>query len=224
MRLTKRKFEEPFWKRLFDFILALFVGIILFSPLWFFFSILIWIKEGRPIFYTQERVGKNGKIFKAIKFRSMIPDAEKDVGPIQAKENDPRVTIIGRILRSRAMDELPQVLNILKGDMSFVGPRALRPSELEVKGNPNTIRIEDIPGYEQRIKVKPGLTGLAQIYLPSDALRRKKFRLDALYLKKQSFLLDLKLLFISLYITLCGRWESRNRKIKRIKIGRWRIT
>ncbi len=224
MRLTKRKFEEPFWKRLFDFILALFVGIILFSTLWFFFSILIWIKEGRPIFYTQERVGKNGKIFKAIKFRSMIPDAEKDVGPIQAKENDPRVTIIGRILRSRAMDELPQVLNILKGDMSFVGPRALRPSELEVKGNPNTIRIEDIPGYEQRIKVKPGLTGLAQIYLPSDALRRKKFRLDALYLKKQSFLLDLKLLFISLYITLCGRWESRDRKIKRVKIGRWRIT
>ena len=216
--------KEPFWKRLFDFILALFVGIILFSPLWFFFSILIWIKEGRPIFYTQERVGKNGKIFKAIKFRSMIPDAEKDVGPIQAKENDPRVTIIGRILRSRAMDELPQVLNILKGDMSFVGPRALRPSELEVKGNPNTIRIEDIPGYEQRIKVKPGLTGLAQIYLPSDAPRRKKFRLDVLYIKKQSFLLDLKLLFISLYITLCGRWESRDRKIKRIKIGRWRIT
>ena len=223
MRLTERKFEEPFWKRLFDFILALFVGIILFSPLWFFFSILIWIKEGRPIFYTQERVGKNGKIFKAIKFRSMIPDAERDVGPIQAKENDPRVTIIGRILRSRAMDELPQVLNILKGDMSFVGPRALRPSELEVKGNPNTIRIEDIPGYEQRIKVKPGLTGMAQIYLPSDAPRRKKFRLDVLYLKKQSFLLDLKLLFISLYITLCGRWESRDRKIKRIKIGKWRI-
>jgi len=216
--------KEPFWKRLFDFILALFVGIILFSPLWFFFSILIWIKEGRPIFYTQERVGKNGKIFKAIKFRSMIPDAERDVGPIQAKENDPRVTIIGRILRSRAIDELPQVLNILKGDMSFVGPRALRRSELEVKGNPSTIRIEDIPGYEQRIKVKPGLTGLAQIYLPSDAPRRKKFRLDALYLKKQSFLLDLKLLFISLYITLCGRWESRDRKIKRIKIGRWRIT
>jgi len=216
--------KEPFWKRLFDFILALFVGIILFSPLWFFFSILIWIKEGSPIFYTQKRVGKNGKIFKAIKFRSMIPDAEKDVGPIQAKENDPRVTIIGRILRSRAMDELPQVLNILKGDMSFVGPRALRPSELEVKGNPNTIRIEDIPGYEQRIKVKPGLTGLAQIYLPSDAPRRKKFRLDVLYLKKQSFLLDLKLLFISLYITLCGRWESGDRKIKRVKIGRWRIT
>ncbi len=151
--------------------------------------------------------------FKAIKFRSMIKDAENGTGPVQAVENDPRVTKVGRVLRATAMDELPQLLNILKGDMSFVGPRALRPREKEVYGNPDEINIENVPGYKERLAVRPGLTGMAQVYLPTDALRSEKFQYDLLYIKKQSFLLDLKLIFLSFWITFRGKWESREKKV-----------
>lgn len=199
-------------KRIFDICLSS-VGIIGSLPLWVFFFLAILIGDGRPIFYLQERVGKNGKIFKALKFRSMIKDAEKETGPVQAVENDPRVTIAGRILRATAMDELPQLINILKGDMSFVGPRALRPEEKEVHGNPDETNIEDIPGYKERLTLMPGLTGIAQVYLPTDALRSEKFRYDLLYIKKQSFLLDLKLIFLSFWITFRGKWESRRKKL-----------
>ena len=203
---------EVMLKRIFDICLSS-VGIIGSLPLWVFFFLAILIGDGRPIFYLQERVGKNGKIFKALKFRSMIKDAEKETGPVQAVENDPRVTIAGRILRSTAMDELPQLINILKGDMSFVGPRALRPEEKEVHGNPDETNIEDIPGYKERLTLMPGLTGIAQVYLPTDALRSEKFRYDLLYIKKQSFLLDLKLIFLSFWITFRGKWESRRKKL-----------
>ncbi len=143
----------------------------------------------------------------------MIPDAEKHSGAVQAAENDPRVTKVGRILRKTAMDELPQLLNILKGDMSFVGPRSLRPNEKEVHGNPDETNIEDVPGYKERLAVRPGLTGLAQVYLPGDALRKEKFKYDLQYIKNQSFLLDLKLIFLSFWITFRGKWESRQKKI-----------
>ncbi len=199
-------------KRLFDIILSS-IGIICSLPLWILFYIAIWLEDRGPIFYLQERVGKDGKIFKAIKFRSMIKDAEKGTGPIQAKENDPRVTKVGRILRATAMDELPQLVNILNGDMSFVGPRALRPKEREVYGNPEKTRIEDIPGYYERLAVRPGLTGMAQVYLPTDALRKEKFKYDLLYIKNQSFLLDMKLIVLSFLITFKGKWESRERKV-----------
>ena len=199
-------------KRLFDICLSS-LGLIGSSPLWIIFGLLISIEDGLPIFYLQERVGKGGKIFKGIKFRSMIKDAEKDTGPVQAVENDPRVTKVGRILRATAMDELPQLVNILKGDMSFVGPRALRPKEKEVRGNPDEINIENVPGYKERLAVRPGLTGIAQVYLPTDALRSEKFQYDLLYIKKQSFLLDLKLIFLSFWITFRGKWESREKKV-----------
>jgi lipopolysaccharide/colanic/teichoic acid biosynthesis glycosyltransferase len=201
-----------FLKRPFDMALSL-TGIILSSPLWLLFSFLIYITDRGPVFYRQERVGKNGRIFRAFKFRSMIKDAEKDQGPVQAVENDPRVTKVGRILRATAMDELPQLINILKGDMSFVGPRALRPAEKEVQGNPDERAIEDIPGFRERHAVRPGLTGLAQVYLPTDAPRRKKFRYDLLYIKKRTFWLDLKIIFLSFWITFRGKWESRQHKI-----------
>jgi lipopolysaccharide/colanic/teichoic acid biosynthesis glycosyltransferase len=198
-------------KRLFDICLSS-IGIIGSAPLWLLFSLAIWLEDRRPIFYSQERIGKSDRVFKAFKFRSMIKDAEKDVGPLQATENDQRVTKAGRFLRTTAMDELPQLWNILKGDMSFVGPRALRPEELEVKGNPEILSIEEIPRYRKRITVRPGLTGLAQVYLPSDAPRRDKFRYDLLYIKNQSFLLDLKLILLSFWITFRGKWESRQKK------------
>jgi len=111
------------------------------------------------------------------------------------------------------MDELPQLVNILKGDMSFVGPRASRPKEKEVYGNPDEANIEDIPGYKERLAVSPGLTGLGQVYLPTDALRHEKFQYDLLYIKNQSFLLDLKLIFLSFWITFHGKWESREKKV-----------
>lgn len=189
------------------------LGIILSAPLWFFFSVLIWLEDRGPIFYLQERVGKNGRIFKAIKFRSMIKDAEKDKGPVQAEENDPRVTKVGRLLRATAMDELPQLVNIFKGDMSFVGPRALRPKEQEIHGDSQTGELQAIPGFGERHRVKPGLTGLAQVYLPTDAPRVKKFRYDLFYVHHQSFWLDLKLIFLSFWITFRGKWESRKKKI-----------
>jgi lipopolysaccharide/colanic/teichoic acid biosynthesis glycosyltransferase len=199
-------------KRAFDIFLSL-VGIIGSSPLWILFALAVLIEDGLPIFYLQNRVGKNGRIFKGIKFRSMIKDAEKDSGPVQAVENDPRVTKVGRLLRATAMDELPQLINILKGDMSFVGPRALRPAEKEVRGSPEETEIEKIPSYQERLAVRPGLTGLAQVYLPGEALRSEKFQYDLLYIKKQSFFLDLKLIFLSFCITFRGKWESREKKV-----------
>lgn len=204
--------REPFLKRPFDFLLSL-TGIIFSSPLWILIGLLIVLEDGWPVFYFQGRVGKGGKIFKAMKFRSMIKDAEKDTGPVQAVENDPRITRIGKILRATAMDELPQLVNILKGDMSFVGPRSLRPKEREVYGNPDETSIEDVPGYKERLAVRPGLTGVAQVYLPTDALRKEKFRYDLDYIKNPSFLFDLKLIILSFWITFRGKWQSREKKV-----------
>lgn len=201
-----------FLKRPFDIGLS-FVGLVLSSPLWLLFGLLIWLQDRGPVFYGQERVGKNGRIFKALKFRSMIADAEKGTGAVQAVANDPRVTKVGRALRATAMDELPQLWNIFKGDMSFVGPRALRPNEKEVHGDPDTRAIEEIPGYRQRHAVRPGLTGLTQVYLPGETPRRKKFRYDLAYIRKRSFWLDLKLIVLSFWITFRGKWESRAQKL-----------
>src|SRR4030066_2541507 len=181
------------------------------SPLWILFGLAIILEDGLPIFYLQERVGRGGMTFKAIKFRSIIKDAEKGTGPVQAVENDPRVTKVGRLLRATAMDELPQLLNILKGDMSFVGPRALRPREKEVYGNPDKRKIEDLPRYKKRLGMRPGLTGPAQVYLSTDAPRPKKFRYDIVYINRQTFLLDLKLILLSFIITFRGKWESREK-------------
>jgi lipopolysaccharide/colanic/teichoic acid biosynthesis glycosyltransferase len=199
-------------KRLFDMFLSS-VGLLLSTPLWVIIPLSVKAEDGGPVFYLQERVGKDGRIFNVIKFRSMMVDAELNTGAVQAIEHDPRVTRIGRLLRATAMDELPQLVNILNGDMSFVGPRALRPQEREVAGDPNVLEIEQVPRYRGRLAVTPGLTGLAQVYLPGDAPRRKKFRYDLLYIQKQSFGLDLKLIFLSFLITFRGRWEYRGKKV-----------
>jgi len=214
---VRRNRETPFCralflKRPFDVLLS-GAGILLSSPLWILFAAIIWIQDRAPIFYGQDRVGKNGRVFRALKFRSMIKDAEKGRGAVQAVENDPRVTRFGRILRATAMDELPQLLNIFKGDMSFVGPRALRPEEKEVHGEEDTRRIENIPGYRERVLVRPGLTGLAQIYLSGDAPRWKKFRYDRFYIQNRSFWWDIELILLSFGVTFRGKWESRQKKI-----------
>jgi lipopolysaccharide/colanic/teichoic acid biosynthesis glycosyltransferase len=201
-----------FLKRPFDILLSGF-GLILSSPLWVLFGLVIRLQDGGPIFYRQVRVGKEGRTFKAIKFRSMIIDAEKGRGAIQAVENDPRVTKIGRTLRATAMDELPQLLNIFCGDMSFVGPRALRPEEKEVHGPEHVRRIDEISGYKERQSVRPGLTGYAQVYLPGDAPRSIKFLYDRFYIRNRSFWWDIELILLSYWVTFRGKWESRQSKI-----------
>jgi lipopolysaccharide/colanic/teichoic acid biosynthesis glycosyltransferase len=199
-------------KRLFDIALSA-AGLLISAPAWLVVALAIKTEDGGPVFYSQERVGRGGRIFRLLKFRSMIVDAEKETGAVQATPDDPRVLKVGRLLRATAMDELPQLVNILKGDMSFVGPRALRPQEQEVLGNPGVLAIDQIPGYDRRLAVTPGLTGLAQVYLPADAPRSKKFRYDLLYIRRQFFCLDLKLILLSFLITFKGKWEYRGKKV-----------
>ena len=198
-------------KRTFDATLA-GAGLLASSPLWAIFAAAIRLEDGGPVFFRQDRVGLGGRTFEALKFRSMRPDAEAMTGAMQATENDPRVTRIGRFMRATAMDELPQLWNILRGDMSFVGPRALRPGEIEAGANGRLTRLEEVPGFEHRIKVRPGLTGLAQVYAPRDVPRRQKFRYDRLYVDRRSWKLDLQLLLLSFWISLHGTWEARGRK------------
>ncbi len=192
-------------KRFFDICLALF-GILSSLPLWMLISFAIWLEDRGPIFYTQDRVGKDRKTFKIYKFRSMIKDAEKHTGPVWAAENDPRITKVGKILRATAMDELPQLLNIFKGDMSFVGPRAERPEMIAQFG-------ERIPKYNLRFQAKPGLTGIAQIFGRYDTPPQHKLRYDLFYIENQSFWLDLKLILLSFWITFRGKWGHKEKKI-----------
>jgi len=175
---------------------------------------MVKLEDGGAVFYRQERVGKGGRNFSALKFRSMIPDAEEGRGPVQAAYDDPRITRIGRWLRATAMDELPQLWNIFIGDMSFVGPRALRPVEAEVRSpGPGAMNADVLANFHLRHRVRPGLTGLAQIYAPRDATRRQKLRYDLLYVRSRSFWLDIKLIALSFWITFRGRWEARGRKV-----------
>jgi lipopolysaccharide/colanic/teichoic acid biosynthesis glycosyltransferase len=180
--------------------------------LWLLIAAAIKLYDGGPVFFGQARVGQGGRTFTAWKFRSMKPDAEAGLGPVQAVHGDPRVTPFGRLLRATAMDELPQLWNIFKGDMTVVGPRALRPGEIEARGDGTLVPAEQIPGYERRTSVRPGLTGLAQLYAPRDVSRRAKFRYDALYVQRTSFWLDVRLIALSFWISLRGTWEKRERK------------
>lgn len=194
-------------KRVMDLVFSS-LGLLLSLPLWVLISICILLEDGRPVIYSQERVGKDGRIFRIFKFRSMKKNAEDESGPIWAMENDSRVTKVGRILRATALDELPQLLNILKGEMSFVGPRPERP-ELQ------RVFIERFPDFEKRLAVKPGLTGIAQVFGKYDTPPNHKLKYDLLYIRRASILLDLKLLFLSFLISLLGRWQRRERKIRR---------
>jgi lipopolysaccharide/colanic/teichoic acid biosynthesis glycosyltransferase len=198
-------------KRFLDFFLSV-TGLLLGFPLAIMLSFLIWLQDKGLVFYFQKRVGLKGEKFRSIQFRSMILRAEEKSGPIQADLNDGRVTCIGRIIRNSAIDALPQLINIAKGDMSFVGPRALRPEEKEV-GSGKVVSVFDYPDFKERCKVRPGLTGVAQILLPRDAPREKKFKYDIWYIKNQSFWLDFYLIILSFLVTFQGKWETRKDKL-----------
>jgi lipopolysaccharide/colanic/teichoic acid biosynthesis glycosyltransferase len=199
-------------KRLSDILVAA-LGLVVSLPLWLAIAAAIKLEDGGPVLFPQARVGRAGRVFGALKFRSMIVDAEASTGPVQAAEDDRRITRVGKLLRATAMDELPQLWNILKGEMSFVGPRPLRPGEVEVRGDGRLVRLDEIPGYEERHGVRPGLTGLTQVYAPRDISRTSKFRLDRLYLRRAGFWLDVRLILLSFWITGRGDWESRNRRL-----------
>ncbi|MGE0039647.1 MAG: sugar transferase [Vicinamibacterales bacterium] len=198
-------------KRAFDVALAT-VGLVGSAPLWLVIAAAIRLEDGGPVFFTQERVGLHGTVFRAFKFRSMIPDAERETGAVQAAAGDPRVTRVGRLLRATAMDELPQLWNILRGDMSFVGPRPLRPGEADTTAD-GQLLLSAIPGYRERHEIRPGLTGLAQVFAPRDLRRTGKFRYDRLYRRRAGLCLDLWLIGQSFLITFRGRWEHRGPKL-----------
>ena len=202
----------PLAKRTLDVVLS-GAGLLASSPLWALLAALIRLEDGGPVFYAQPRVGEGGRTFQAYKFRSMIRDADARFGALQAREQDPRVTRIGRLMRATAMDELPQLWSIFVGDMSFVGPRALRPGEIEVRGDGSHEALEDVPGFAERHSVRPGLTGIAQIFAARDIARRDKFRYDRIYIRRRSFGLDVRLILLSFWITFRGRWEHRGDKL-----------
>ncbi|MEW6375903.1 MAG: TIGR03013 family XrtA/PEP-CTERM system glycosyltransferase [Thermodesulfobacteriota bacterium] len=186
-------------KRVFD-ILASLMGLALFAPVSLIIAIAIKLDSKGPILYRQERVGEDGKIFHLLKFRSMQADAEKN-GPVWAKANDQRITRIGRIIRKLRLDEIPQMVNVLKGDMSFIGPRPERSFFVD-------ILKKEIPFYSERHVIKPGITGWAQIRYrygasKEDALEKLKY--DLYYIKHMSLLFDLMIIFDTVKIVLLGK-------------------
>ena len=199
-------------KRLFDIVVSA-AGLLVFSPIALLIAIAIKRDDGGPVFFSQDRVGLGGRVFPAFKFRSMVVDAERHTGAVQATAGDPRVTRVGRVLRATAFDELPQLWNICRGDMSVVGPRPLRPGEADTTAGGVLLPLDAIPGYAARHRVRPGLTGLAQIYAPRDLPRTGKFRYDLLYQRRAGFWLDLRLILLSFWITARGHWEDRGRKL-----------
>jgi lipopolysaccharide/colanic/teichoic acid biosynthesis glycosyltransferase len=203
---------NAFIKRAFDIVVSA-VGMIVFAPVAVLIAIAIKLEDGGPILFKQDRVGRSCDVFVAYKFRSMVVDAERLTGAVQATVNDPRVTKVGRVLRATAFDELPQLWNIFRGDMSVVGPRPLRPGEADTTADGSMLPLSAISGYEARHRVRPGLTGIAQVYAARDLPRTGKFRYDLLYQKKAGFCLDLRLIVQSFWITARGRWEDRERKV-----------
>jgi exopolysaccharide biosynthesis polyprenyl glycosylphosphotransferase len=187
-------------KRTFDIIISLLIIIFTF-PICFIISIAIKIDSKGPVFFTQERCGQNGKTFTMIKFRSMVSDAEKISGPVWSQKDDPRITDIGRIIRRLRIDEIPQMLNVLKGEMSFVGPRPERPFFVEKLAN-------EIPYYKRRLKVRPGITGWAQVkHKYDESLEDVKIKLkyDLFYIENMSLRMDFKIILRTIYVVLFGK-------------------
>ena len=204
--------REPLLKRPLDVMLSLLI-LILSTPIFLVIAVAIKQEDGGPIFYAQERWGRGGGHFRAYKFRTMVPNSDDLYGIKQAGVNDARVTFMGRFLRATGLDELPQILNIFLGQMSFVGPRALAIGEVLYDENGQRVNYEEIPDFWQRLSIRPGLTSIATIYKAKDIPPRKKFRYDLLYIRKQSFWLDLKLIIVSFRISFLGKWEYRGNKI-----------
>lgn len=184
-------------KRGLDILFSVLI-LILFSPATFLISLIIRLESRGPVLYEQQRVGLKEKIYSVYKFRSMYEDAEAETGPTLAQENDERETKVGKILRKLHLDELPQFFNVLKGEMSVIGPRPERPAFVrEFK--------RKIPGYSRRFAVKPGIAGLAQLYGRYNTSPENKLKFDLAYINNWSLGLDLKTFFMSMEIILTRR-------------------
>ena len=186
-------------KRIFDITIAVF-SLILLTPLILLIALLLKCTSRGPILFTQTRVGKDGELFEMFKFRTMHVDAEKYTGPVWAKENDPRLIPSGKLLRKIHMDEIPQFINVIQGEMSIIGPRPERPVFVE--------RFKkEIVDYEKRLQVKPGITGLAQVWHKYDETIedvRKKIKYDLLYIKKLCLWTDLRIMFRTIRVIFTG--------------------
>jgi lipopolysaccharide/colanic/teichoic acid biosynthesis glycosyltransferase len=187
-------------KRAADIVLSA-AALALSIPFWVWALLAITLDDGWPFLYGQTRVGRGRRVFRIYKFRSMIKDAEKETGVISSAKDDPRVTRVGRIMRKAAIDEIPQLLSILKGDMSWVGPRAARPEEV-------ARYLREIPNYDLRHQVRPGLTGLAQVCGADYDDIAQKLAHDLRYVRERCLLLDLQLYVMSWANTLFARWDA----------------
>ncbi len=193
----ERKRIQRFFKRFFDVIFSL-LGLIILSPLFLVVSLMIKLDSRGPVFYRQERLGMNGRVFKIYKFRTMVKDAEKMGSGLFTHENDPRITRVGRFLRRTSIDELPQLINILRGDMSFVGPRP------PITWYPK--RWNEYEDWEKlRFRMKPGMTGWAQIHGRNEIDWNKRIEYDVWYVKNWSLLLDLKIILETVKVVLSGK-------------------
>lgn len=193
-----RNVEYPL-KRPIDFVLAS-VGLLISLPIWALVALAIKLEDGGPIFYVHDRIGQGAKRFTAFKFRSLV---DREHPSLKGHPPESAITRVGGIMRKMALDELPQLINILRGDMSFVGPRALPAKEFEEKG-----ALTGDPGFRTRHHVRPGLTGVAQVYADRDVPYRVKFRYDRFYVENQSLGLDLWLIARSVWISLRGKWPE----------------
>jgi len=194
---------ESAMKRLIDIIVALLI-LVVGLPVWLLVALSIRVDTKGPIFYKQERVGRNGAIFNMLKFRSMVANAEQKSGPVWAEKNDPRVTRIGKLIRRIHLDEVPQFINVLVGDMSLVGPRPERPHFVEKLS-------KQIPLYRRRLRVRPGITGWAQVKHKYDQTVedvKTKIKYDLFYIENMSWRMDMKILFNTLYVMLRGKGHA----------------
>jgi exopolysaccharide biosynthesis polyprenyl glycosylphosphotransferase len=190
---------ERILKRLTD-VLAAAMLLCISLPLWMLLIVLIPLTSPGPIFYSQKRVGRGGRVFTLYKFRSMVHDAESETGAVLASERDPRVTAVGRVLRALRLDELPQLMNVFIGDMSIVGPR---PERVEFVKQ----FVSDVPLYRRRLNVKPGITGWSQVHLKYDTRADQiplKLRYDFYYIEHMSLPLDMKIMFMTFFVMLRG--------------------
>jgi exopolysaccharide biosynthesis polyprenyl glycosylphosphotransferase len=200
---ARKSAPDPYlekFRRVVDIALAS-LGLALSSPLYIPISLAIKLDSQGPVFYRQERLGKGKKAFSLLKFRTMVKDAEKDTGAVWAGEDDPRITRVGNFLRKTRLDELPQFINVLKGEMSLVGPRPEREEFVNQF-------LENIPYYPMRLLVKPGITGWAQVkygYVNSLKGTKDKLEYDLYYILNQSLLLDVGILLKTIRIVLWGQ-------------------
>jgi len=198
LKYARSKFAEA--KRVFDIIFSS-IAIFFLSPLFLLLAFGVKVTSRGPVFYTQDRVGKEGQLFKIYKYRTMVDEGENKTGVVWAQQSDPRLTRFGKFLRDHHLDELPQFVNVFRGDMSIIGPRPERPYFVDQFN-------EAIPGYHKRLQIKPGITGLAQTRQKYDVTLddvRKKLAMDLMYIKQMCWMVDVRIFLQTFRVLFTGK-------------------